>query len=373
MQAFSCDPNLSTQQVLEMLRASGKLLQVWGSAVDGSPILAARSGGTRQPAIFITAGAHCTETAGVHAALNLLQNLDTDYEVHLLPLRDPFGFSGVVHCLQHAAGQPVRVHSHLQALEFLQAEARLVWSEGSSRLFLLGETGFLWIETALPSVTAFTQLHSRMLTLAKEEPAALAALRGRRVMIVQAMPDVEGTGELGRCWHALVTEQGEWMHLNRLFGRIDAPGEVSAVDHLMQTIRPGLTLDLHEGNGSGFWMPVNKNKQPERAFAMTQAFFNYVNARGYPITSYAEWAATDATLGKNYTPDWLQPEPRIPGMFWIDGLLRGEGENLMDYGAKYGIGYGTESPMVQPLSMRVDAITNGILAAIQVWQETEGQ
>ena len=42
----------------------------------------------------------------------------------------------------------------------------------------------------------------------------------------------------------------------------------------------------------------------------------------------------------------------------------------MDCAALFGIGFGTEAPMVRPLAMRVDGITNGILAAIKVWEQT---
>src|SRR5205814_839047 len=144
------DPNLSSAGVLDALRASGKPLHEWGRAIDGTPLLAARTGGDKQPVIFITAGSHAPETAGVHAALNLL-----------------------------------------------------------------------W---------------------------------GKRVMVMCASAGVEGTGEMRRCWHGVFSAGGEWLHLNRFFGRADAPAEVAAVDQLMQTLRPGLTCDLHEGNGSGFWM-----------------------------------------------------------------------------------------------------------------------
>ena len=93
------DPELTTEDVLDILRASGKPLTEWGKALDGTPMLGARTGGEKQPAIFITAGAHCTETAGVHSALNLLEMLDTEHAVHVLPLRDPLGFGGVNRCL----------------------------------------------------------------------------------------------------------------------------------------------------------------------------------------------------------------------------------------------------------------------------------
>jgi hypothetical protein len=364
------DPDLTTSRLIDLLRASGWPLTEWGRAVDGAPLLSARAGGDKQPAIFITAGAHCTETAGVHAALNLL-NLETEHELHVLPLRDPFGFAGVNHCLSWAAGRPVTVASHMEALDYLQANATLVWQEGELRIFKLGEVGFIWQSPGIPGVERWIKVHSRMCSLSASEPAALKPLWGKSVMVVNAMPDVEGTGELGRCLHGVVSRTGEWLHLNRFLGRDDAPPEVAAVERLLQTVRPALVCDLHEGNGSGFWMPISRPKEgAERVFEMTKAYFDYIHARGYPITTYEEWVATDETAGKNYTLDWMRPEPRLPGMFWAYGILRNEGYNLSDYVAeKFGIAFGTESPMGRPLAMRVDAITNGTLAAIKVWEQ----
>ena len=106
---------------------------------------------------------------------------------------------------------------------------------------------------------------------------------------------------------------------------------------------------------------------------MTRAYFDYIHAHGYPITTYEEWIAEEQTFSRNYPPDWIRPEPRLPGLFWTNGLLRGEGYNLVDYAGLFGIGYGTEAPMVRPLSMRVDGITNGILAAIRVWEQRCGR
>ena len=362
------NPNLTTSDVLEALRASDKHLHEWGRAIDGTPMLAARTGGNKQPAIFITAGAHSTETAGVHAGLNLLQVLDTEHEVHILPLRDPFGFRGVDYCLSHASGRQVSVSRHRAAREYLSQYGQLLWHEGNLYIFQMGDIGFLWAAPAHPGVKGFLSAHSRLLSLATDDPDALKPLWGKRLMFVIAMPDVEGTGELGRCWHGVMSERGEYLHLNRFFERADAPPEVAAVDHLMQTVRPGLTCDLHEGNGSGFWMPIPRPKEnPERVFKMTKAYFDIIHARGYPVTAYEEWIATDETVGENYV-DWVTPDPRLPGLLWGDGLLRGEGYNLIDYAGLFGIGYGTEAPMERPLAMRVDGITNGILAAIKVWE-----
>ncbi|MCA1552859.1 MAG: hypothetical protein LC737_00620 [Chloroflexi bacterium] len=361
------NPNLSTADVLDALRASGKPLREWGKAIDGTPLFAARTGGNKQPAIFITTGSHAPETAGVHAALNLLRMLETEHETHVLPLRDPLGFGGVNHALSFATGERVAAPDYTGALEFLCEYGKLLWSEDTLQMFMLGALGFVW-DTPQPGAERMMSMAARLVTLSRDDPAVLKPLWGKRVMAMCASVGVEGTGEMRRCWHGVFSESGEWMHLNRFFGRADAPAEVAAVDQLMQTIRPGLTCDLHEGNGAGFWMPMRKQSNPELVFNMTQAYLAYINAQGYPITTYDDWIATDRNIGKNYAPTWMQPEPRLPGLFWADGTQRNEGYNLIDYSCLFGIGYGTEAPLARPLAERVDGITNGILRAIKVWE-----
>ena len=382
------NPDLSAADVGAALHASGKRLHEWGRAVDGTPLLAARTGGERLPPIFITAGSHAPETAGVHAALNLLRTLETKHTTYVLPLRDPLGFGGVNGTLSFAArqggaipstaapaaggGTPVdtRVNlpDHGAALEYLRGHGKLLWREDTLHVFQLGNMGFVW-DTPQPGAERMMSMNARLVTLVREDPEALRPLRGARVMVMCASVGVEGTGEMGRCWHGVLSSQGEWLHLNRFFGRADAPAEVAAVDSLMQTMRPGLTCDLHEGNGRGFWMPMRRQSNPELVFEMTRAYFDYIHARGYPITTYEDWASSDRNVGKNYTPNWMQPEPRLPGLFWADGTQRNEGYNLIDYACLFGIGYGTEAPLARPLAERVDGITEGIKEAIRVWEK----
>ena len=371
METSQPDPRLTAADIIAALKASGKLLSEWGKAIDGTPMLGARTGGDKAPAIFITAGAHCTETAGIHAALNLLDGLETEHEVHILPLRDPMGFGGVNHCLSVAAGQQVEVAGHEATLDYLQSQAQLVWREGDIHLFKLGGIGFAWSESS-GNADSFLNIHARMLSLTREDAGALKPLWGKSVVLICDMVGIEGSDEGQRCWHAVLSAEGEWLHLNRFFGQDDAPPEVGAVDTLMGTVRPGLTCDLHESSkGEGFWMPIPRpEKNPDRVFDMTEAYFDYINSRGYPVMTYEAWVAIEKTHDRGYVPDWIQPEPRLPGFFWIDGLKRGEGACLMDRAGDFGIGFGTEAPMRQPLAMRVDAITNGILAAIKVWENT---
>ena len=364
------NPDLTTADVLEALRASGKPLQKWGRAIDGTPLLAARTGGDKQPAIFVTAGAHSGETAGVHTALGLLHSLTTEHEVHVLPLRDPLGFGGVNHCLSFATGRPVQIPSHRAALDYLLTHGQRIWQEGNMHIFALGNLGFVW-DVPSSGIESFLTIHARMLALARDEPQVLEPLRGKSVMLLCAMTDVEGTGETLRCWHGVMSRDGEWFHLNRFFGRGDAPPEVAAVEHLMQAVRPGLTCDLHEGPGKGFWMPVPlPEDNQELVFNMTKAFLDTIHARGYPITTFEQHVAIQEKYSRGYRPDWIEPEPRLPGLIWHHGLRRGEGHNLMDYGGLFGIGYGTEAPVARPLAMRVDGLTHGIRAAVEVWEQT---
>ena len=67
---------------------------ILGTAVDGSPIVAVKGGGTKLPPIFLSAGAHSTEQAGVCAAVDLLDELVTEHELWVLPCRDPIGLTG---------------------------------------------------------------------------------------------------------------------------------------------------------------------------------------------------------------------------------------------------------------------------------------
>lgn len=364
-------PGLTTRDVIHVLENSGLPLQEWGKAEDGTPMLSVRIGGNRKPAIFITAGAHSNETAGVHAALNLIGRLDTDHEVHILPLRDPMGFAGVQHCLQVACGFPVQVSRHEEVLGFLMTQAELVWQEEDLYLFLLGNVGFAWCPHQ-PGLGGFWRMGNRIEDLARSKHDAILRLSGKSMMLIDPDVDIEGSGTMQRCWHALINRNGEWRHLNRMFGEKDAPPEVAAVDRLMQAVKPGLILDLHEGNGNGFWLPIPKPPEnSELSFRMAQAFFDYTHLRKYPITDYADWLASDHTTLTSSDPTWMFPDDRLPGLYWVDTLRRGEGHNLMTYGALFGVGFGTEGPMSQPLSMRIDGITNGIVAAILVWEQQQ--
>lgn len=360
--------NLTTEEVLWAMESTGLPLHEWGKALDGTPLIAARAGGDRLPAIFVTAGAHCTETAGVHASLELLRRLETEHQVHVLPLRDPVGFGGVERCLSLAAGEEIKITDPQMSLDVLRDRANLLWSEGNLYLFQWGEIGFVW-GPPTPGLETFWAQFALTGRLPQEAPEVLRSLLGRSIFFLNVNSTIEGAGPLQRCYHTVLGHDGQWLHLNRFFGQPEAPPEVAAVDALIQEVKPGLTIDLHEGNGQGFWMPIPRPETgQERVLSMTQAFFSYIQEQGYPVETYEHWQESNGIEAAD--PDWMVPEPDLEGMFWLQQERRQEGPNLMTYAARVGIGYGTEAPMEQPLAMRVDGLTHGILRAIEVWEQT---
>lgn len=363
MPAFP-NPNITTMDVVEALYASGKPIQVWGQAVDGTPILSASAGAGKQPAILITAGVHASETSGVQAALQLLNLLETQHEVVILPLRDPFGFAGVNHCLSFAAQQPIHLSNHAEILEYLKRKARLLWSLDDFCIFKLNDVGFMWS----PQHKAdFYRTIDRIGQLSRGKPDALKSLWGKRVMLLNPDVGCEGASNMQRCWHGVFSEQGEWLHLNRFFGRSDPPSEVAAVIQLIQTIHPGLICDLQEDRVSGFWLGIPRPRQgSEKMRQMAEAFISTLRQHSAPILTYEEMLASehaDAVI-----PGLLQPEERLPGMIWMDILPRGEGHNLLTYAATFTSAFGVEAPMQHPLATRVEGITQGMLAALGVWK-----
>ena len=81
-------------ELLTRLRRSGHAMQALGAAPDGSQLVAVRCGGDKLPAILVTAGSHATEHAGVSAAVELIQALQTEHQVYVVPTRDPIGLNG---------------------------------------------------------------------------------------------------------------------------------------------------------------------------------------------------------------------------------------------------------------------------------------
>ena len=111
-------------------------------APDGSPIIAVKTGGDKEPAVFITAGSHSTEQAGVSAAVALIEQLDTDHQVYVLPTRDPIGLNGYAYALSLGLGKTPEFDSFEEVESILRDRGEIFYDEDGMVLSLIGDYGF---------------------------------------------------------------------------------------------------------------------------------------------------------------------------------------------------------------------------------------
>ena len=129
-------------EVLERVTEAAKEVLTLGNTVDSSPIVVAQSGGEKEPAIFITAGSHATEHAGVSAAVALIDQLETDHKVYVIPTRDPVGLNGYAYALSLGLGDEPEFDSFGEVEDILRNEGEVLFEEDDMVLSLIGDYGY---------------------------------------------------------------------------------------------------------------------------------------------------------------------------------------------------------------------------------------
>jgi hypothetical protein len=331
--------------LLDTLRRQGRTWRTLGHTLDGSPIVAVKCGGEKKPAILVSAGAHSTEHAGVVAAVEVIEQLQTKHEVWVLPTRDPIGLGGFRHALSLGLGQPPAFSSLDDAEALLRSEGEILLDEGGRLIVLIGDYGY-----------ANRGLYGSV----KKGEAFLEPLKGRRLWFPSRAENQPGAGPLERAYTLIVTPDGEVLHINRFHDTRWAPIEVRCVRRLMAQIRPGLTFDLHEYGGNALWMSARRQKTDE----------DELWERRMGTEAMAAVKADGASLA----PDDYSPgvffEKLERGLYWLDPGKRGEGYNLVDYAAKeYGPGFTIETGMEAPLADRVRRHLILVQTAVNVFEE----
>ena len=232
-------PFASYADLLTCIQDNGHTPQILGRAPDGQPIVSIKSGGDKTPAIFISAGSHATEQAGVGAAYALIDEIETEHQLYTIPNRDPIGMNGLAYALGLSLDEAPNLGGLDDVAPLLKKHGEVLYEEGDTVVALIGEYGY-----------ATSNLYNH--------PVGdwIEALKGRRLYFPASNPGVE------RAYTLIIDPAGEVLHLNRFHDTSWAPVESRCTRDLMAAIQPGLTLDLHEHGGDFFWFSARHQRTP---------------------------------------------------------------------------------------------------------------
>lgn len=351
-------PFTTYESLRDAVTTAASSTEIIGYAPGGRPLLAARAGGDRQPAIMLTAGSHATEHAGVVAAVRLLDELDTPHELVVVPSRDPVGVDGMASALALGLGHPQQIEGYAHLAEILREHGEPVVNEGELVIALIGE--YVYATTRPGDGAGTSQLKERLSDLHGDP--AWDALAGRRVFLVPGEPDVEETRDFDRVYTLVISPDGEQLHLNRYQGETWGPAESRAVTQLFDAVSPGLFVDIHEYLGDGNWIsirPQSTSADRERAERIGREMIAALDAGGRRLTNLDEFA-----------PDSRFLSELAPGMFDLDYAARGEGYNATDYAAEHhGLAFTHETGMYTPFEERVTAAVESVKTAVSSFED----
>ena len=169
------------QDLLDATGRRARSMETLGNTVDGAPIVAARGGSDKTPPIFITAGSHSTEHAGVSAAVQCVDELETDHQVFVIPTRDPVGVDGFAHALSLGMGEYAEFETFADIEELLRSRGQVLFREEDMVLALVVDYGYAIKSSGTEVRNPQGSVYGRLQQLSHEQPEVLAPLLGRRV------------------------------------------------------------------------------------------------------------------------------------------------------------------------------------------------
>jgi hypothetical protein len=339
-------------ELLEYIQQMGHTWRTLGHTPDGSPIVSVKTGGEKEPAVFITAGSHSTEQAGVSAAVELIRALDTEHKVYVIPTRDPIGLNGYAYALRLGLGE-IPEFSSFEEVELILRDAGEVFFDADDMvLSLIGDYGYASSKPSVHRPHPQWAFYNTLQEIQKSQPEILEPFKGRRIYMTPGQPGVQGTGNFGRAYTLIISLTGEVLHLNRFHDTAWAPIEARCVRQLMSEIKPGITFDLHESQlmEDRYWLSA-RHQQDEANEAweqrIAQATIKAVADSGATLAS-----DTDILGNRPLEETWFTRSEK--GVYWLDATVRGEGLNLADYASRlYGLAFGTEMGMYGSFEKRV--------------------
>ena len=354
--------------LLERIEQMDKPYRVMGCAPDGAPVIAVRSGGDKLPAIFISAGAHSTEQAGVSAAVELIEELHTEHQVHVIPTRDPIGMNGFAYALSLGLGDEPKFDSFDEVQAILRDEGEVAYDEDDMVLSLIGDFGYACSRPAPERICPQWSFYLKLQEQEKSNPAVLEPFKGRRIYMTPGQEGVQGTGNFGRAYTLIIDPEGELLHLNRFHDTEWGPVEARCARQLMAEIEPGISFDLHESQlmQDRYWLSARHQQDAENEEWEGRAARATIRAIADAGAVLAE--DDDVLGGVPLEQTWFTRTEKA--VYWLDANVRGEGLNLMDYASrKYGLAFGTEMGMYGSFEHRVKLGMLTVQSAVAVFEE----
>lgn len=356
------------------VESRGHDYRVLGYAPGGRPIIAIRGGGDAEPAIVLTAGSHANEQAGVTAAVELIDRVDTDHALYVIPTRDPVGLDGYAAALESALGEAPAIASFEDVDELLRDRGDVVYEADGYAFALIGDTGFVNQYPAELPPDGHGVGENYIGDLGDEEPSALEPFKGRRMYLPAGQPDLEGAGTFERAYTVVIDPDGRVQHLNRSYDRVWAPVETRCVRTLLAETDPGLFVDLHEATTSGdrFWFTMRHRNDPadrEWEERIGRAVVAAVADEGGRLATWED------KFGDLPEDEHFQ-SPVVDGLFWLDYERRGRdgmpgvvGLNATDYAAEeHGLAFTNETGMHAPFETRVEQAVTAVRTAVRSFE-----
>ncbi|MFH1566406.1 MAG: hypothetical protein ABIL09_00285, partial [Gemmatimonadota bacterium] len=258
-------------------------------------------------------------------------------------------------------GQAPTFSSYDEVEGILRREGRILFEEDDLVLSLLGDYGYTCGRPGADDRCPQGRFYSRLQALAREQPAVLEPLRGRRVYMAPGQPGIAGSGDFGRAYTLVISLDGEVLHLNRFHDTAWAPVEPRVTVELMARIRPGISFDIHESQyqGDRYWLSARRQMDAEGEAWERKAARATIQA----VADAGAHLAGDGDMPSG----WFDRSEQA--VFWLDATRRGEGLNLMDFASRhYGMAFGTEMGMYGTFEHRVKLGILTVQTAVSVFE-----
>ncbi len=355
-------------QLCEHVSRLKRSVRVLGHTPDGAPIIVIKTGGNKLPAVFITAGSHATEQAGVSAAVALIEHLETEHQVYVIPTRDPIGLNGYTYALNLGMGTTPKCDSFDEVETILRNQGEVCFEEEGMVLSLIGDYGYVSMQPAADGSCPQWACYKKLQSIAQSDPEILTRFRGRRLYMTPGQAGVEGTGNFQRAYTLIISLDGEVLHLNRFHDTVWSPIESRCARRFMAEINPGITFDLHESQlmGDHYWLSARRQEDRENEVWEQRIATATIRA----IADSGATLATDEDVMGGVPPEQTWFSRSEPGVYWLNANTRGEGLNLADYASRvYGLAFGTEMGMYGSFKHRVSLGMLTVQSAMKVFEE----